>query len=441
MTINEQHYSEHAEAVVLGAVLMGDYLTVRGIVDPSDFYLLRHSIILSTCATVFDHYGEVTYQLVSDALRANDKHDEVGGDAYLTMLLNSVETLQHAPIYAHVVKRTATRRRVAEFATTIDERLKDTEQPINQIIDDMVDDLKQMTAPDVDDHVIGFSEALSTTFDQVMKNRELYEANKQYTLGVKTGLNDVDRKLDGLRSGDVAVLAGYTGAGKSAAVLSIALNASKQGIDRETRRPARVMLFSGEMTQFAMNNRLVSMSTGIPIQTIERGAFNETQYRKYINAIADLQGLPLRFKRATRLDVQHISKMVEQEITRHGLDLLILDGVLQLDTTERRGDTPDWLRINTIMETLEDVALRFNIAILATHQIGRSGAFTRPTLSDLKRSSAVEEKSARVLLLWKPDEAEPTIRELIIAKNRHGQTGVVRLFFNDETTMFYNLQS
>jgi replicative DNA helicase len=433
-------YSEHAEKNILGAVLLGDYLTVRNIIEPSDFFLLRHEIIFKTCATVFNQYGEVTYPLVSDALRANGHHDEIGGDAYLTSLVNTVDSTQYTAIYSHVVKRSATRRRVAEFAQTIDKRLQDTEQPINQIIDDMIGDLKTMHAPDVDDHVVDFSESLSTTFEQVIAHRDLYQKNKQYTLGIKTGLNDLDYQLDGLRAGDVTVFAGYTGAGKSAAVLTIALNASIQGIDHETQRPARVMIFSGEMTQFTMNNRLVSMTTGIPIRTIERGAFTEEQYRRYITAIDKLQALPLRFKRATRLSVEHIGTMIEQEITRHGLDLLILDGILQLDTTDRRGDQPDWLRINAIMETLEDVALKYNVAILATHQIGRSGAFDRPSLSDLKRSSAVEEKAARVLMLWKPSEDEPTIRELVIAKNRHGETGVVKLFFQSETTMFYNLQ-
>jgi len=156
-----------------------------------------------------------------------------------------------------------------------------------------------------------------------------------------------------------------------------------------------------------------------------------------VNAVPRLSLLPLRMKQTTRLTVEELPSLVEQEIERNGLDLLILDGILQLDTIAHADQ--DWLRINAIMEALESVAIDYNISILATHQIGRSGADGKPSLSDLKRSSAVEEKAARVMLLWKPNEDEPNERELVIAKNRHGSTGAIAVHFNTTTTKFSNL--
>jgi len=353
-------------------------------------------------------------------------------------LMNALETTKYTEVYCHLVKRVASRRKVYEFGQTLDDRLANTEQPINEIITDMLHDLKRLQAPDIDDHVIDFADSLSATYDIIAQNVQLHEANQNYTLGVQTGLTLVDHVLDGLRYGDVNVLAGYTGAGKSACVFTIALNAAQKGINRETQRPAKVLIFSGEMTQFAMNNRMLSMESSIDVHTIERGAFTQAEYSRYVSALSKLSNLPIRFKRTTRLNVDDLSVLVEQEIERNGLDLLILDGILQLDTGARHDQ--DWLRINAIMEMLEHVAITYNITILATHQINRTGAYQKPTLADLKRSSAVEEKAARVLLLWKPDDAQPNLREIVIAKNRHGETGSVPIYFNTETTKFYNLE-
>ena len=431
-------YSEQAEKSILGACLFHQYLTVKRLINSSDLYLDRHKIIFNACQNVFSQYGKVDITLVGDALKASGNLDEIGGVAYLMQLMNALETTKYTEVYCHLVKRVASRRKVYEFGQTLDDRLANTEQPINEIITDMLHDLKRLQAPDIDDHVIDFADSLSATYDIIAQNVQLHEANRNYTLGVQTGLTLVDHVLDGLRYGDVNVLAGYTGAGKSACVFTIALNAAQKGINRETQRPAKVLIFSGEMTQFAMNNRMLSMESSIDVHTIERGAFTQAEYSRYVSALSKLSNLPIRFKRTTRLNVDDLSVLVEQEIERNGLDLLILDGILQLDTGARHDQ--DWLRINAIMEMLEHVAITYNMTILATHQINRTGAYQKPTLADLKRSSAVEEKAARVLLLWKPDDAQPNLREIVIAKNRHGETGSVPIYFNTETTKFYNLE-
>ena len=431
-------YSESAEMACMGAVITGQYLTVQRIIDATDLWLERHRLIFATAQNIWSQYGDVNLMLLSDTMHANKTLDAIGGRSYLMALVNALDSERHTEIYAHMVKRVAVRRKLHEYTDTLDARLQD-DAPVNDIINEMIADLKSMSAPDIDDHVVNFDASLAMTFDIVEQHRELYQQNKQYTLGIRSGLHDLDKLLDGFRYGDVNVLAGYTGAGKSAAVFTIALNAATRGINRQSQHGARVMVFSGEMTQFAMNNRIMSMSTGIPVQTIERGAFSDEQYAKYVGGFSQMSQLPLRFKRTTRLNVDDLPSLVEQEIQRNGLDLLVLDGILQLDTSAHADQ--DWLRINTIMESLESVAIDYNISILATHQIGRSGADGKPSLSDLKRSSAVEEKSARVMLLWKPDENVPNEREIVVAKNRHGSPGVVPVYFNTNTTQFFSKQN
>ncbi len=429
-------YSEESEKACMGAVLTGQYLTVKRIIDASDLFLERHRIIYNSAQNVFSQYGSIDATMIADALSASKQLELIGGRAYLTQLMSSLESSTYTEVYAHMVKRIAVRRKLHEYTASIDDML-DADKPINDIIKTMMADLKQLQAPDIEDHVISFSESLSTTYDIIADRATLYEQNKQYTLGIRTGLHDVDRLLDGFRPGDVNVLAGYTGAGKSACVFTMAINAAKAGINRATVQGAKVMMFSGEMTQLAMNNRIMSMETDIPVRVIERGAFTQQDYVKYMNAVARLESLPLRMKRTTRLNVDDLPLIVEQEIERNGLDMLILDGILQLDTSAHHDQ--DWLRINTIMETLESVAIDYNITILATHQIGRSGADGRPSLSDLKRSSAVEEKAARVMLLWKPDDKTPEAREILIAKNRHGSTGAIGVYFDTTTTKFASI--
>lgn len=433
-------YAEYAEKALIGGILAYDaYKRVSKVVKAADFFLLRHRIVYNACANVFAHTGHTTEPLLLDELRRQDKIEEIGGTGYLVELVNSVDSIKYVDVYAHLVKRIAIRRELLQLAGELPTSAIDDNIPVNELIEGYIDKLKHLQAPDIEDNLTSLSDSIAATYEQVEANRDIWLQNNHYTIGIKTGFKNLDYLLDGLRRGDASVLAGYTGAGKSACAFTIALNAAIEGIDGATKSPAKVCLFSGEMTPLAMNNRLASMASGVGVRIIERGAFNDEQHKRWIKAISFLSELPITLKRASRVTTQDLELLVEQQVSRYGLDLLVLDGILQIDTNTRYDS--DWLRINAIMESLETIAVTYNIAILATHQLARSGAIGRPTLADLKRSSSVEEKAARVMLLWAPDESEPRKRELVIAKNRHGEQGVVSLYFNMSTTRFYDYSS
>lgn len=437
MNIADAIYNVEAEKRLLGAILVyNNFSKVQRIIGVNDFSA-RNQDVFKAMATAFAISGTVTFVEVENILK-RDANYQLQDSAYLASLSYNVETERYTELFAHLVKRVSLRRQLLQLANDIPQSIADTDKSVNDIITPLIDKLKRLKAPDIDDNIVSIGESLAETHRQVENHVDIYEVNKQFTIGVRTGLHDLDYKLDGLRKGDIAVLAGYTGAGKTACVLTITLNAASKGINLESERPAKVLLFSGEMTEFAMNNRLVSMLSKVPTRTIERGAFKDNQYSDYMNAVNELQGLPIRLKRAQRITVEDLEVLIEDEISKNGCDLLILDGILQLDVAD--SDEKDWLRINKIMESLESMAITHKIAILATHQINRDGAKGKPSLADLKRSSSVEEKAARVLLLWKPLQSESEHhRQLVIAKNRHGETGVTDLMFRADTTRFYDM--
>jgi replicative DNA helicase len=452
--------SVEAEAAVLGGLFIEPALfeRVRTLVSADDFYLQRYRTIFSAMEQVAAADGHFDVLIIADRLRADNTLDDVGGMAALVGLMNETPTALHTPLYAELVARTGTRRRLAALAETLRQDALNEALTLEEVLRQSEVSFVEISRLRRQESVISLQDALQST-EQVLGDRlRLHRLNPDYVLGVAAGLQELDTITDGLRPG-VTTLAGSTSMGKTALALTVALNASAGGLVKEvpTPAPAHVHLFSGEMTQEQMNWRLLAMKSGLPMRQLERGDLTPAQlhvYRQAVAALADLH--VLSFESGKRLSLLDIRNRVRELSARQELDLLILDGLFQIDAmppVPERGSQRTKARalvqrrdlIEQVMNDLEEIAMTAGLPILLTHQVSRapaSRADRRPTLSDLSDASFVEQKSAVVWFVyrdWYYDRSAPeNMAEIIVAKNRHGQTGTARVYFDPGRTLFQN---
>ena len=451
-------FSQEAEEAVIGSVLIspGVFESVQGMVTMGDFYLLRHRHLWAAFQVLSAQGMVMDLTTVAEQVRQMGMLDDIGGYAYLIHLINNTPNSMHAEAYAQLVQRTSTRRKLLMAADKIREAAMDETTPIDDVIaicETAV--ISAANAAQTLKPLLSMSDSVTDYKADVRASIQSHNENPLYVIGVRTGLSDLDTHLDGLREG-ITTVAGATAMGKSSCVVTIALNASQRGILRSREpRPAQTVLFSGEMTQKQLMNRLVSAKTGITVRNIERGNLTQEEMAHLGQALDDLEANHhLSFESIKRLNTAQIRQRVRNLVSYSELDLLILDGLLQIDdlkldlnTSPRQRQYADAKRrdvIENVMNDLEDIGLTYKLPILLTHQVNRAPAARtnkRPQLSDLAEASFVEQKSAVILFLYReayyePETMNPDGAEVIVAKNRHGEPGTIHTFYNRKFTRF-----
>lgn len=451
-------YSQESEEAVLGAVLISanQFPILRGFLRPGHFYLIRHRIIWQAFQALSDRDDIIDMTSVVSQIQSSGQLEDVGGIAYIIRLTSECPNSMHAETYAKMIHRLALRREMLEAAdqlrvAALDEKTS-TDAAIHRLDRTALDLRRDLTSVDAPTRQI--TQATTSKYERLMESKKRHKDNPLYVIGVRTGISDLDALLDGLRPG-ITTLAGATGSGKTALGLQIVRKASSSGILRTAPSPANTHFFSGEMTEDQLMNRMLSGMTGVPVRTIERGSFNSQQESLLIDAMQDLdQNHRLTFEGASRMNTAQIRQRVREMTMNNELDLLVLDGLLQIeavrddprDSGSHRGYKAQQRRdlIEEIMNELENAAISYSTPILTTHQLSRapSGrAEKRPILSDLAEASFVEQKSAVILFLYREgyynaQADNPNAAEIIVAKNRHGETGTIHQIYDAQFTRF-----
>lgn len=455
-------YSGESEEAVLGALLVSPqlYWQVSSIVTADDFFLLRHSSIFRAVGRVMERCNKLDFLLVAEELKAMKVFDEVGGHAYLMQLINNTPTSVHAPLYADLVAATSIRRQMLVASDQMRELAIDEDISTSQALNTAETAFIRMARHRETSHQVTVKDAMEST-DEILRQRiKLFQKNPDYIIGICTGIQALDKHLDGLQPG-ITTLAASTGMGKTAAALTIGLNASKIGHQQDEPLPAAVHVFSGEMTQSQINFRLLAMKSGIPMERLMRGELNADTYNQYLYAKQELDDLhALTFESGKQLTVMEIRNRARELVNSQQLDLFIIDGLMQINglqvdaslgkkftryQEQKRRDV-----IEYILNELEYISMTYKIPFLVTHQVNRDPANRvdkRPLIGDMAEAAFVEWKSSVILLVYRdeyynepanphPDGIQEA--ELIIRKNRHGSPGMVKCVYESKRTLFAN---
>lgn len=421
--------SEAAERGVIGAVLINPALwpDVAALVRPTDFYILRHQYIWQALVRLYSRGDDHDYLTVTEELRAMGKLAEIGGPPFLLNLVNDTPTSVHAETYARLVLRASVRRRLitaagemmrlaADESLATESALVEAERAFNVVVDSFAD----QTA----DH--SMADMVGAMLDEIDSARA---GAGTYTL--PTGFRDLDHLLGGgFWRGEIITLAGRPGMGKTAVLLQIAINAARVG--------ARVGVHSLEMNAQALVRRMAASETGINLRKLRMGEVSGSEYDRLVHAGENLALLPIMTNDEPLQTPESVYAQARRWQMRRGLDLIILDYIQILNGMGKFKGGEREREIAYFMRAMKAVARRLNIPIVLAAQINRgveSRENKRPMLSDLRESGSIEQESDIVAFLYRdsyynPETLNPALLEVIVAKQRNGETGLVNLHYD-----------
>ena len=432
-----QPHNIEAEEAILGSLLIDPDAIIRvsTFLQPTDFYVQRHGWIYEAVLDLHERRQPADLVTLSDELTRREQLDELGGAAYLTSLMNVTPTSIHAEFYARIVERTAVLRRLIDAASKIARLAYQDTDDVEEVVDRAEEIIFGVSERRVDRDLRPIRHVLGEYYDRV----EYLYKHQGEIIGIPTGLADLDKLLGGLQRSDMIVLAGRPGMGKTSMALSLALQAAR-------RWQKRVALFSLEMSDEQLVQRLVSAETGIDSQRLRLGNIKDDEWTTFYQAIKLLSETSIYIDDTPAISALELRTKARRLHAEHGLDLLILD-YMQLMRGSARNENRQQ-EISFISRSIKALARELNIPILALSQLSRqveSRHDKHPMLSDLRESGSIEQDADVVLFIYRdeiynPDTEFPNIAEIIVSKHRSGPTGIFSVYFKKHLAQFVDLE-
>jgi replicative DNA helicase len=430
-------YNVEAEEAVLGALLIDPeaIFRVSPFLKPDDFYIVKNGWVYDTVLSLHERRQPADFVTVCDELENRDQLEEVGGPAYISSLVNIVPTAIHAEAYAHIVERTALRRRLISAASQIAGFAYEEDQNVDEVIDRSEAVLFSISQRRASRDLVPIKQVLADYYDRIAY---LYE-HRGEPLGIPTGFIDLDKLLGGLQRSDLIIVAARPGVGKTSMLLAIALTAAR-------RYKQKVAVFSLEMSNEQLVQRLISSETGIDSQRLRLGELEEAEWPTFVEAAGRLSDTMLFIDDTPGISALQLRTKARRLHAEYGLDLIMVD-YLQLMSGELRSENRVQ-EISYISRALKGLARELNVPVVAASQLSRAVEQRhdkKPILSDLRESGSIEQDADVVMFIYRdelynPDTEMKNIADILVAKHRHGPTGVVQLFFRKHLAQFVDAE-
>ncbi len=428
--IQSQPNSREAEEAVLGSVLIypESYYEIAQILHADDFYVIRNQWLWECFTRLHDRRIPIDLLTVAEDLDEHGQLTEIGGQGYLTALVNQTPSSLHAEAYAKIVEQNAVRRRLLSSANELAKLAYDQEKPIDTIIDEAEQNIFGLSERRVAHDLVPIAQVVSDTYDHVselsQRDEEIY--------GVPTGLTDLDKLLGGLQKSDLLIIAGRPGSGKTGFLLSIAKNAAQ-------KHKKHVAVFSLEMSNEQLVQRLIAQETRIDTQRLRTGKLEEHEWELFTQATEVLGDTHIWLDDTPAITPLQLRTKCRRLHMEYSLDLVIVD-YLQLMGSDSRNENRVQ-EVSFISRSLKVLARELNVPVLAAAQLSRAveqRTDKKPILSDLRESGSLEQDADIVMFIHRPDALEKdnprqNIAELIVAKHRNGPThpGIELVFLNN----------
>jgi len=427
-----------AERSVLGAILVHNdaFNTATQVIDSRDFYRDAHRRIFDSMVALNERNQAIDFVTLKEELSRGGNLDDVGGPAYVASLADGVPRATNVEYYSRIVKEKATLRNLIYAANKIVSNAYEADQEPELILDEAESAIFSIA----DDKLkAGFVQMRDLVKDSFPKIEQLFEQKRLIT-GVPTGFVDLDEMTRGFQPGDLIIVAARPSMGKTSLVLNIAQYCSMQP-------DHTVGLFSLEMSKESLFLRLLTSEAQIDSHRLMSGAIGQKDYGKISHALETLSAMKLHIDDTANIGVLEMRAKARRLKSEHGLSMLAID-YIQLMTGRGRFENRT-LELASISRSLKGLAKELSVPIVVLSQLSRapeSRSDHRPQLSDLRESGALEQDADVVILIYRddaynrdPNNPDAGTAELILAKQRNGPTGVVRLAFLREQTRFANL--
>lgn len=428
-------HSREAEEAVIGSVLINpeSYYDVASFLKSEDFYIHRHRWIWEAFARLHDRRIPVDLLTVSEDLDQFGQLAEVGGPAYLTTLINNVPSSLHAEAYGRIVEETSIRRRMLTAANDIAKLAYQQDASVETVMDEAEKAVFGVSERRMTRDLRPIRQVLSEFYDRM----DQLASRDEESYGVPTGFIDLDHLLGGLQPSDLLIIAGRPGSGKTAFMLSAAKNAAQ-------KYKKHVAIFSLEMSNEQLVQRMIAQETGIDSQRLRTGKLTEDEWPLFTHAI-EVLGDTIIFlddtPALTPLQLRTKSRRLHLEFR---LDLILVD-YLQLMSSGNRSENRVQ-EVSFISRNMKILARELNVPVLAAAQLSRAieqRADKEPQLSDLRESGSLEQDADIVMFIHRPelyekDTLKQNVAQIKVAKHRNGPVGTVELIFRSQIAKFEN---
>src|SRR6201746_1267779 len=436
------------EEAVLGALMLEkDALSsVIDILKPEGFYKDNHQKIFTAIRYLFEKTSPVDILTVTAQLRQQGELEMIGGAYYITELTNRVASAANIEFHSRIIIQKFIQRELIRISTDIVNSAYEDTSDVLELLDRAEKNLFEIAQ----NNLRRDSRKMDDLMHEALKDIEALKDKKDGLTGVASGFTDLDRMTSGWQKSDLVIIAARPAMGKTAFVLTCARNAAV-----DFNKP--VVVFSLEMSSVQLVNRLISGETQIEQEKIRKGNLEEWEWAQIHSKIGRLEQAPLIIDDTPALNIFEFRAKCRRLKSQHDIQLIIVDylQLMQGKGGEGKGSGNREQEIGSISRALKSVAKELNVPVIALSQLSRAvenrpGGSKRPMLSDLRESGSIEQDADMVLFLYRPEyygitedeqgRSQAGVGEVIIAKHRKGETGIVPLRFIGKYVKFTDLE-
>ena len=429
-----------AENALLGSLMMDKdaLLKVGDFLESRDFYKRTHQQIYLAMEELFEKGDPIDILSLAARLKEKKQLEDVGGNVYLTELVNSVPTAAHVMAYAKIVQKKRILRDLISVSQEIGTMGYDEAEDTDILLDKAEASIFAIAQKSLSKNFTHVKDDLEGAFERI----DRLSKNEKGTRGVPIGFSNLDNILSGLQNSDLIILASRPSMGKSALAMDIARRVSMH-------HNVPVGVFSLEMSKDQVIDRLIASQAGVDLWKLRTGKLSsqgdDNDFARIQEAMGVLSEAPLYIEDSPMQSMLKMRAMARRLQANKGLGLLIIDYLQLIEPRNAQSNIVQ--QISEISRSLKGLARELNIPVLALSQLSRAveqRTPQRPRLSDLRESGSLEQDADVVLFIYREDRyrADPTnqgIAEIIIAKHRNGPVGSVKLHFDEKTVSFSDL--
>lgn len=423
-------HSDEVERAVLGCVL-NDSATLTTIServkgDVTVFYDFRHQAVYRAMVEVEDALDPVDLITVQQRLKSRGDLERIGGIAYLTEMQDCVPSVANLPAYLDELMEKALRRRVIAACTEVISKAHNDGLSSDSLVSDVEQVIEMQSSASV----------IETMTSREAADSLMVELERRYSLegklsGLDTGLYDLNRMIEGVQFGEQFVIGARPSQGKTALGLTIFKHVAFSGIPS--------LFISLEMSAAALMCRLLSMHYEIPLRELRHGSYTEQQFKQFAAFKSEVTKKPLFITNGVSgMTIREVCSTIRRQVVQNGVKLVVIDYLQKIRSAGEKFEKKTY-EVGDISSRLKAVAAETKVGMITLAQLNRENTKDKgrpPRLSDLADSGQIERDADTVGLLHRT--AEDTM--LIIAKQRDGETGIVRIYFDGTHVRFCNLE-
>ena len=425
-----------AEAAVLGSMILDWQCCgeVVGVLKGDDFYKQVHAAIYETLVELYDKEQNIDMVLLNQRLKDKGQLENVGGVEYLIELAESVPSSSSVGYYANIVREKSVLRKLIQSAGKILYDCYNSSEEVGELLDKAERDIFEIAEKKID----GDAASLKALLDEALHKLETHDG--RLITGVETGFFELDEMLNGMQNGEMIIVAARPSMGKTAFALNVC-----EHIGATNKQP--VAIFSLEMSRQQLAQRLLCSRSNVDSHKLRRNMLSSDDFAKLSLAVGELSEAPVFIDDTPGLSLLGLRAKARRLAARHDIKAIMID-YLQLMSCP--GSESRQQEVGEISRGIKALAREINVPVVCLSQLNRSAEQReghRPRMSDLRESGSIEQDADVVMMLHREDYfhrgeegyEDTNIAEVIVAKQRNGPTGVVKLAFHGGTTRFNNL--